>query len=108
MTDIHDRGRALAIRLLAPRPVGKGAEMVLRVSVPGGYRLCDGLLLDVPPELLDEPEPEPVPQYSQREMLVIQTAAQFSVGDSTDDFNLCIASARRMLDAFDASREAQS
>lgn len=29
-------------------------------------------------------EPEPVPQYSQREVLVIQTAAQFSVGDSTD------------------------
>lgn len=35
MTDIHDRGRALAIRQLAPRPIGKGAPLVLRVSVPG-------------------------------------------------------------------------
>lgn len=35
MTDIHDRGRALAIRQLAPRPSGKGAPMVLRVSVAG-------------------------------------------------------------------------
>jgi len=35
MTDIHDRGRALAIRQLAPRPAGKGAALVLRVSVPG-------------------------------------------------------------------------
>lgn len=35
MTDIHDRGRALAIRQLAPRPVGKGAPLVLRVVTPG-------------------------------------------------------------------------
>lgn len=41
MADIHDRGRALAIRLLAPRPAGKGAPFVLtKLSeadyVPGG------------------------------------------------------------------------
>ena len=49
---------------------------------------------------------EPEPAYSQREVLVIQTAVQFAaIDDSTDDFNLCIASARRLLDAFDASRE---
>lgn len=35
MTDIHDRGRALAIRQLAPRPAGKGAPLVLRVTTPG-------------------------------------------------------------------------
>lgn len=41
MADIHDRGRALAIRLLAPRPAGKGGPFTLqRVSEedysPGG------------------------------------------------------------------------
>lgn len=30
MPDIHDRGRALAIRMLAPRPKGKGLALVLR------------------------------------------------------------------------------
>lgn len=29
MPDIHDRGRALAIRMLAPRPKGKGATLRL-------------------------------------------------------------------------------
>ena len=50
----------------------KGAlrPATVRVSVPGGYRLCDGLLLDVPPELLDEPEPEPL--WRQAELLITE------------------------------------
>ena len=35
MADIHDNGRALAARLLAPRPAGKGAPMRLTRTVPG-------------------------------------------------------------------------
>lgn len=35
MADIHDRGRALAIRQLAPRPAGKGAPLVLKVITKG-------------------------------------------------------------------------
>lgn len=37
MADIHDRGRALAIRMLAPRPKGKGASLVLRKKTVGEY-----------------------------------------------------------------------
>jgi hypothetical protein len=37
MPDIHDRGRALAIRMLAPRPKGKGLELVLRKKTVGEY-----------------------------------------------------------------------
>lgn len=38
MPDIHDRGRALAIRMLAPRPQGKGLGLVLRKrSASGEY-----------------------------------------------------------------------
>lgn len=37
MADIHDRGRALAIRMLAPRPQGKGASLVLRKKAVGEY-----------------------------------------------------------------------
>lgn len=35
MADIYDRALALAARQLAPRPKGKGAPCILRVSVPG-------------------------------------------------------------------------
>lgn len=38
MADIYDRGKALAIRMLAPRSKGgKGLEMVLRKTVTGEY-----------------------------------------------------------------------
>ncbi len=37
MADIHDRGRALAIRMLAPRPQGKGLGLVLRKKTVGEY-----------------------------------------------------------------------
>lgn len=37
MADIHDRGRALAIRMLAPRPEGKGVSLVLRKKTVGEY-----------------------------------------------------------------------
>lgn len=37
MPDIHDRGRALAIRMLAPRPEGKGLGLVLRKKTVGEY-----------------------------------------------------------------------
>lgn len=37
MADIHDRGRALAIRMLAPRPQGKGLGLVLRKKEVGEY-----------------------------------------------------------------------
>lgn len=37
MPDIHDRGRALAIRMLAPRPQGKGLGLVLRKKEVGEY-----------------------------------------------------------------------
>lgn len=37
MADIHDRGRALAIRMLAPRPDGKGVSLVLRKKTVGEY-----------------------------------------------------------------------
>ena len=37
MPDIHDRGRALAIRMLAPRPKGKGLGLVLRKKTVGEY-----------------------------------------------------------------------
>lgn len=42
MADIHDRGRALAIRMLAPRPQGKGAPLVLRKKTVGEYNPEDG------------------------------------------------------------------
>lgn len=37
MADIHDRGRALAIRMLAPRPQGKGLGLTLRQKSVGEY-----------------------------------------------------------------------
>lgn len=37
MADIHDRGRALAIRMLAPRPQGKGLGLTLRKKSAGEY-----------------------------------------------------------------------
>lgn len=37
MADIHDRGRALAIRILAPRTKGKGLALVLRQKTVGEY-----------------------------------------------------------------------
>lgn len=37
MADIHDRGRALAIRMLAPRPDGKGVSIILRKKTVGEY-----------------------------------------------------------------------
>ena len=37
MADIHDRGRALAIRMLAPRTKGKGLELNLRKKWVGEY-----------------------------------------------------------------------
>ncbi len=37
MADIHDRGRALANRMLAPRPQGKGLELTLRTKMVGEY-----------------------------------------------------------------------
>lgn len=37
MPDIHDRGRALAIRMLAPRLKGKGLGLVLRNKTVGEY-----------------------------------------------------------------------
>lgn len=37
MTDIHDRGRAMAIRMLAPRPKGKGMALVLTQATQGAY-----------------------------------------------------------------------
>lgn len=37
MPDIHDRGRALAIRMLAPRTQGKGLGLVLRKKTVGEY-----------------------------------------------------------------------
>lgn len=37
MPDIHDRGRALAIRMLAPRSQGKGLGLVLRKKTVGEY-----------------------------------------------------------------------
>lgn len=37
MADIHDRGRALAIRMLSPRPQGKGVSLVLRKKTVGEY-----------------------------------------------------------------------
>jgi len=37
MADIHDRGRALAIRMLAPRPQGKGLGLTLRQKTVGEY-----------------------------------------------------------------------
>lgn len=37
MPDIHDRGRALAIRMLAPRPQGKGLALTLRKKTVGEY-----------------------------------------------------------------------
>lgn len=37
MADIHDRGRALAIRMLAPRPAGKGAPFILTKLTEADY-----------------------------------------------------------------------
>lgn len=37
MPDIHDRGRALAIRMLAPRTKGKGLALTLRKKAVGEY-----------------------------------------------------------------------
>lgn len=37
MPDIHDRGRALAIRMLAPRTNGKGLALTLRKKTVGEY-----------------------------------------------------------------------
>lgn len=37
MADIHDRGRALAIKMLAPRPAGKGLRLTLRKKSVGTY-----------------------------------------------------------------------
>lgn len=37
MADIHDRGRALAIRMLAPRTKGKGLALTLRKKTVGEY-----------------------------------------------------------------------
>lgn len=37
MPNIHDRGRALAIRMLAPRPQGKGLGLTLRQKSVGEY-----------------------------------------------------------------------
>lgn len=37
MPDIHDRGRALAIRMLAPRTKGKGLALTLRKKTVGEY-----------------------------------------------------------------------
>lgn len=37
MPDIHDRGRALAIRMLAPRTKGKGLALALRKKTVGEY-----------------------------------------------------------------------
>ena len=37
MADIHDRGRALAEKMLAPRPQGKGLGLVLRKKTVGEY-----------------------------------------------------------------------
>lgn len=37
MADIHDRGRALAIRMLAPRPQGNGLGLTLRQKTVGEY-----------------------------------------------------------------------
>lgn len=37
MADIHDRGRALAIRMLAPRPRGKGLSLVVSKKSVGEY-----------------------------------------------------------------------
>lgn len=37
MADIHDRGRALAIKMLAPRTKGKGLELTLRSKTVGEY-----------------------------------------------------------------------
>ncbi len=42
MPDIHDRGRALAIRMLAPRPQGKGLGLVLRKKTVGEYNPENG------------------------------------------------------------------
>lgn len=42
MPDIHDRGRALAIRMLAPRPQGKGLGLVLRKKTVGEYNPDNG------------------------------------------------------------------
>ena len=37
MPDIHDRGRALAIRMMAPRTKGKGLALTLRKKTVGEY-----------------------------------------------------------------------
>lgn len=37
MPDIHDRGRALAIRMLAPRPKGKGAPLSIVRTEEGAF-----------------------------------------------------------------------
>jgi len=37
MADIYDRARATAIRMLAPRPAGKGLEMTLRARASATY-----------------------------------------------------------------------
>lgn len=50
-----------------------------------------------------EPEPEPVPQYSQREVLLLQIAGSLRAqcADDTD----ALFAAEFLLDAFDASRD---
>ena len=43
MTDIHDRGRTLAIRQLALRPAGKGGPIRLQVVTPGARDPATGM-----------------------------------------------------------------
>ena len=49
---------------------GKLRARPAQVAVPGGYQLVDGMLLDVRPELLDEPEPETL--WRQAELLITE------------------------------------
>lgn len=37
MSDIHDRGRAMAIRMLAPRPKGKGVQLAIISNSEEGF-----------------------------------------------------------------------
>lgn len=42
MADIHDRGRALAEKMLAPRPKGNGAALTLSKRIVGEYNPVTG------------------------------------------------------------------
>jgi hypothetical protein len=53
MADIYDRAAALVVRQLRPRPAGKGAPCVLRVSVPGVRNPATGTTS--PPTVTDYP-----------------------------------------------------